>query len=116
MLLKKIMNIVESKRHPGFIHNSSYGLFCNTLDSLPDVKFFNYCICKNNFLSDEERKIVISIYVDSKKILNIMNRFSKKIKFKIYKKYENGSINPAYNILVKIEKVLNIKLNKKKTQ
>ena len=89
MLLKKIMNIVESKRHPGFIHNSSYGLFCNTLDSLPDVKFFNYCICKNNFLSDEERKIVISIYVDSKKILNIMNRFSKKIKFKIYKKYEN---------------------------
>ena len=34
----------------------------------------------------------------------------------LYKKYENGSINPAYNILVKIEKVLNIKLNKKKTQ
>ena len=34
----------------------------------------------------------------------------------LYKKYENGSINPAYNILVKIEKVLNIKLNKKKIQ
>ena len=34
----------------------------------------------------------------------------------LYKKYENGSINPAYNILVKIEKILNIKLNKKKTQ
>lgn len=34
----------------------------------------------------------------------------------LYKKYENGSINPAYNILVKIEKVLNIQLNKKKTQ
>lgn len=34
----------------------------------------------------------------------------------LYKKYENGSINPVYNILVKIEKVLNIKLNKKKIQ
>tara|TARA_B100000927_G_C16165137_1_gene349042 strand:+ start:107 stop:427 length:321 start_codon:yes stop_codon:yes gene_type:complete len=34
----------------------------------------------------------------------------------LYKKYENGSIIPAYNILVKIEKVLNIKLNKKKIQ
>ena len=34
----------------------------------------------------------------------------------LYKKYENGSINPMHNILVKIEKALNIKLNKKKIQ
>ena len=34
----------------------------------------------------------------------------------LYKKYENGQISPDYNILLKIEKVLNIKLNKKKKQ
>ena len=33
-----------------------------------------------------------------------------------YKKYENGQTKPEYSILVKLEKVLNIKLNKKKTQ
>ena len=38
------------------------------------------------------------------------------IDINLYKKYENGTINPAYNILVKIEKILNIKLNKKKIQ
>ena len=34
----------------------------------------------------------------------------------IYKKYESGKITPNYNYLVKLEKILNVKLNKKKSQ
>ena len=33
-----------------------------------------------------------------------------------YKKYECGKTNPEYSVLVKLERVLNVKLNKKKTQ
>ena len=34
----------------------------------------------------------------------------------VFKKYESGKITPAFNILIKLEKALNIKLNKKKIQ
>ena len=90
MLLKKVMNIIENKKYPYFYKSSSYEVYSNTLHGLSDVTFFNYCIYKNKFLSNEHQKIIMDVYIDSKNILNIMNRFLKKLKFKIYKKYENN--------------------------
>tara|TARA_B100001059_G_C17837023_1_gene588904 strand:- start:3439 stop:4785 length:1347 start_codon:yes stop_codon:yes gene_type:complete len=89
MLLKNIMNTIENKKYPNFHKSSSYEIYKNTLYGLSDISFFNYCIYKNKFLSKEENEIVMTIYIESKNILNIINRFSKKLKYKIYKKYEN---------------------------
>lgn len=88
MLLKNIIETIRAKKYPNFIKSSSYKIYCDTLYGLSDIKFFYYCIYKNKFLNEEESQILLSIYIDSKKILNIINRFSKKIKFKLYKKYE----------------------------
>lgn len=89
MLLKKIMEDIQAKKYPDLIQSSSYQIYSETLMGLSDIKFFYYCVYKNKFLNDEDSKTLISIYIDSKKILNIINRFAKKIKFKLYKKYEN---------------------------
>ena len=89
MLLKKIMEDIQAKKYPDLIKSSSYQIYCDTLLGLSDIKFFNYCIYENKFLNDEDSDNLTSIYIDSKKILNIMNRFVRKIKIKLYKKYEN---------------------------
>lgn len=89
MLLKNIMDIIQYRKHPGFIKSSSYQLYFETLSELSNIKFFYYCLYKNKFLKEKDKNILMSIYIDSKKILNIMDRFVKNIKFKLYKKYEN---------------------------
>ena len=89
MLLKKIMEDIQVKKYPDLIKSNSYQIYCDTLLGLSDIKFFNYCIYKNKFLNDTNGEMLTSIYIDSKKILNIMNRFVRKIKYKLYKKYEN---------------------------
>ena len=88
MLLKNIIETIRAKKYPNFIKSSSYQIYCDTLYGISDIKFFYYCIYKNNFLNGEESEKLLSIYIDSKKILNIINRFTKKIKYKLYKKYE----------------------------
>ena len=57
------------------------------------------------------QKARISMKLSQTQVANKIN-----IDVNIYKKYENGKTNPEYNILVKLEKLLHVKLNKKKKQ
>ena len=84
----------------------------------------------NNTLSLDEKEDIIEIAPKislSNSLLIQKSRLNKKytqsevakllnIDVNIYKKYESGKITPNYNYLVKLEKILNVKLNKKKSQ
>ena len=87
-------------------NNSSTYHNTNDTDDIPEVA--PKISLSNSLLIQKGRSLKKFTQAQVAKSLNI--------DVNLYKKYENGSINPAYNILVKIEKVLNIKLNKKKNK
>jgi ribosome-binding protein aMBF1 (putative translation factor) len=99
VILNKINKEVTKKNE----YNSSNSY---TVDDIPDTA--PKISLSNCLLIQKGRSVKKLTQAQVAKQLNI--------DVNLYKKYENGLINPAYNILIKIEKVLNIKLNKKKTQ
>ncbi len=83
-------------------NNSNSNLDNDITAPIPKISLSNSLLIQKGRLSKKFTQ------VQAAKLLNI--------DVNLYKKYENGSINPAYNILLKIEKIFNIKLNKKKLQ
>ena len=83
-------------------NNSNSNLDNDITAPIPKISLSNSLLIQKGRLSKKFTQVQVA------KLLNI--------DVNLYKKYENGSINPAYNILLKIEKIFNIKLNKKKLQ
>ena len=87
MLIKKIMDTIESSSTT-FLYTDSFIIYKNTIRDYSDIRFFNYIILNNISFSEKEKEEMIELYVKSKKIINNLNFFSKKIKLSLYKKYD----------------------------
>ena len=91
MLIKKIMDIFEKKspEYNSLNYNNIFKNYNNIFKNYSDVKFFNFAIKHNIGISETLREKATALYIKSKKIINILNKYSKKIRLKLYKKYDN---------------------------
>ena len=113
MLIKQIMDTLEanSKKH---IYTDSFIIYKNTFKNYSDIRFFNFAIHYNIGLSETKKKEIIDLYVKSKNIINILNKFSKKIQFSIFKKYDYDK-DLRFNPLDKYKENEIVKINQNKT-
>jgi hypothetical protein len=86
MLIKKIMDEIEATT-PEYNYSNSFKIYKNTFKNYSDVHFFYFAIEYN--IGIPTKNDMVSLYIKSKKIINIFNKFAKKIRLKIYKKYDN---------------------------
>jgi len=113
MLIKKIMDTFEANSTIK-IYSDDFIVHKNTFKNYSDVRFFNFAINYNISLTNkEEKEKIIDLYVKSKNIINILNKFSKKMKLSLYKKYDNNR-DLRFNPLDKYKEneVINIIQNK----
>tara|TARA_Y100000389_G_scaffold40962_1_gene35569 strand:+ start:555 stop:1952 length:1398 start_codon:yes stop_codon:yes gene_type:complete len=90
MLIKKIMDTIEANSTIK-IYSDDFIIHKNRFKNYTDVRFYNFAINYNISLTNEEEKNkIIDLYVKSKNIINILNKFSKKIRVSLYKKYDNN--------------------------
>jgi hypothetical protein len=89
MLIKKIINNIKTDYDKNIISNS-FILYDDTLGNnlKSDINYFNNIIKYNLYGDYEEEKIIENLYLKAKKIKNILERFVKILKKKLYKKYE----------------------------
>ena len=88
MLLKTITENIIKQKYESVVIPTTFKIYSETLYGLSDIKYYYYCIYKNKLLSESTTNIIENVYVDSKNIINILNRFARKIKTNKYKKYE----------------------------
>ena len=96
------------------IYSDDFIIHKNTFKNYTDIRFFNFAINYNISLTDiEEKNKIIDLYVKSKNIINILNKFSRKMKLSLYKKYDNNR-DLRFNPLDKYKEneVINIIQNK----
>lgn len=113
MLIKKIMDTIEANSSK-FLYTNEFIIYKNTIKNYPDVRFFNYIILNNISFSEEEKNKMVELYIKSKKIINNLNFFSRKIKFSLYKKYD-CNFDLLFNSLDNYKEVEVIKLIQNKT-
>jgi len=89
MLIKKIMDTIEADSSE-YIYSDSFIIYKNTFKNYSDIRFFNFAIKYNISMPDNEKNKIIKLYIKSKNIINILNKFSKKMKLLLYKKYDNN--------------------------
>ena len=94
MLIKKIMDTIEANSNE-YIYSDSFIIYKNTFKKYSDVQFFNFAIKYNISMSDNEKEKMEKLYVKSKNIINIFNKFSKKMKLSLYKKYDRSHCRKA---------------------
>jgi hypothetical protein len=112
MLIKKIMDTIEANSNE-YIYSDSFIIYKNTFKKYSDVHFFNFAIKYNISMPDNEKEKMEKLYVKSKNIINIFNKFSKKMKLSLYKKYDNDRdlrFTPLDNY--KEKEIINIIQNK----
>ena len=112
MLIKKIMDTIEADSSE-YIYSDSFIIYKNTFKNYSDIHFFNFAIKYNISMPDNEKNKIIKLYIKSKNIINILNKFSKKMKLSLYKKYDNNRdlrFNPLDNY--KEKEIINIIQNK----
>ena len=88
MLIKTIINKIKTEDDVKSISNC-FNLYDVTLGNYlkSDIYYFNDIIIHYKHEGDEKRTIE-NLYLKAKKIKNTLERFIKKLKIKIYKKYE----------------------------
>ena len=113
MLIKQIMDTLEanSKQH---IYTESFIIYKNTFKNYSDIRFFNFAIHYNIGLTETKKEEIIDLYVRAKNIINILNKFSKKIQFSIFKKYDYDK-DLRFNPLDKYKENEIVKINQNKT-
>lgn len=112
MLIKKIMDTIEANSTIK-IYSDDFIIHKNTFKHYSDLRFFNFAIRYNISLSEYEKDKITKLYIKSKNIINILNRFSKKIQLSLYKKYDNNR-DLRFNPLDKYKEneIINIIQNK----
>ena len=80
MIIKKIMDIIEKKSKKK-IYDNTFIIYKETFNTYSDIKFFHFAIVNNLSFLEKKKQEIIDLYVKSKNIINILNKFSKKMKF-----------------------------------
>ena len=112
MLIKTIMDTIEANATIK-IYSDEFIIHKNTFKNYSDLRFFNFAIKYNISLSEYEKYNITKLYIKSKNIINILNKFSKKIQLSLYKKYDNNR-DLRFNPLDKYKEneIINIIQNK----
>jgi hypothetical protein len=89
MLIKRIINNIKTEDDANSISNC-FNLYDATLGNylISDIQYFNDVVINYKHIDKEEETTVRNLYLKSKKIKNILERFVKNFKIKIYKNYE----------------------------
>ena len=113
MLIKQIMDTLEanSEEH---IYTDSFIIYKNTFKKYSDTRFFHFAIHYNIGIPENKKEDIINLYVKSKNIINILNKFSKKIQFSIFKKYDYNK-DLRFNSLDAYKENEVVKINQNKT-
>ena len=107
------MDLIEEKSEKK-IYDSSFIIYKETFTKYSDIKFFHFAIVNNLCFSEEKKEEIVNLYIKSKNICNILNKFSNKMKYSLYKKY-NMDRDLRFNPLDKYSKNEIIKIIQNKT-